>query len=82
MSARAHVEVSTTAGMIGFHDSAPTLNRVLAEVRVGDRVYVYVTCEMRLAAQAQARVAREVFGIQAPFSRRSAWRDLWPPDRH
>ena len=37
--------------MIGLHDSVPTLNRVLAEVRVGDRVYFYVTREMRLAAR-------------------------------
>jgi|APTNR8051073442_1049403.scaffolds.fasta_scaffold00282_23 hypothetical protein len=62
---RPSFEVSKTAGIIGFHDSVATLNRVLAEVQVGDRVYFYITREMRLAAR--ARVTREVFLDASPI---------------
>ena len=62
---RPSLDISAAAGVIGFHDSVPTLNRILAEVQVGDRVYVYVTKEMRLAAY--ARVTREVFLDVSPI---------------
>lgn len=62
---RESFKVSAAAGMIGFHDSVPTLNSVLAGVYAGDRVYFYITKEMRLAGQ--ARVTREVFWDASPI---------------
>lgn len=62
---RKSFDVSAAAGIIGFHDSVPTLNGVLAGVDAGDRVYFYITKEMRLAAR--ARVTREVFLDASPI---------------